>query len=137
MSRSLTLVELLVVIAIVGLLLAIWFPSLARARFAAVDAQCGANLRSVDQAVHGFANENRDCPAPTVRDHDFYWDRDPRIGWDIQTGLSLGIAGGPGSTWRCPLQETAYVGNSRALGLDASDLFSGRSHLPRPADPVV
>ncbi|MBK9121065.1 MAG: prepilin-type N-terminal cleavage/methylation domain-containing protein [Phycisphaerales bacterium] len=46
-----TLIELLVVVAIIALLISILLPSLAQARSQARKAKCGANLRSIGQAV--------------------------------------------------------------------------------------
>ncbi len=60
-SRSaFTLIELLVVVAIIALLIAILLPSLARARDNAATVACGARMRSVGQAMIGFASEHGD-----------------------------------------------------------------------------
>jgi len=53
-----TLIELLVVIGIVTLLMGILLPAINRARDAAKQAQCGANLRSVGQAIGAYLNDN-------------------------------------------------------------------------------
>lgn len=65
MRSAFTLTEFLVAIAILALLLAIVMPSLSRARDAARDAACMANLRSVGQCIHGYGEDWHTFPAAT------------------------------------------------------------------------
>ncbi|MBN2144179.1 MAG: type II secretion system protein [Candidatus Aureabacteria bacterium] len=59
-QKGFTLVELLVVIGIIMLLAAILTPALLRARESANRSSCLANIRSIGQAMHIYANENGD-----------------------------------------------------------------------------
>ncbi len=116
--RASTLIEMLVVVAVIGLLIASIVPSLLSAHQRSVGAKCAGNLHQVGVLIYSFLGEHKDTVAPCVRDFDYYWDREPLIGWDIQTGTWAGVPGGAGTIWSCPAQRTPFVGNARALGLD-------------------
>jgi prepilin-type N-terminal cleavage/methylation domain-containing protein len=118
-----SLVELLIVVAILALLATIIAPFLSRARERARGTVCLSNLRSIGELLHSFANSSDDCPAPTLWRLDTFWDCEPPLGWDIQTGVVLGVPGGPKSVWVCPGGQRIYMGNARALGLTGDSLF--------------
>jgi prepilin-type N-terminal cleavage/methylation domain-containing protein len=57
--RAFTLIELLVVLAIIGVLAAILFPVLSRARAAARSAVCLSNTRQIAIGLVGYADDNQ------------------------------------------------------------------------------
>ena len=62
-----TLIELLVVIAIIAILAALIFPTLARAKAKALQAQCLNNLKHIGQAIQIYADEDNDVlPGPAL-----------------------------------------------------------------------
>ena len=56
--RAFTLIELLVVMSIISMLMAILLPCLGYARERAKRVACMANLRSIGQGIHVYANDN-------------------------------------------------------------------------------
>ena len=57
--QGFTLIELLVVISIIALLIALLLPALAKAKAAAYNVACQANLRSLGQATLEYSSSNR------------------------------------------------------------------------------
>ena len=82
--RAFTLVELLVVIGIIALLIGILLPTLSQARQAAASVKCLSNLRSIGQAMQGYANDYNQVMVPG----------EISIEFRRQTYASLLVAGG-------------------------------------------
>ncbi len=103
-----SLVELLVVITIVAILIALVAPSLRNAREVAMQARCGAQLRSSNNAMMAYAADYREwgptsvtwnCPSAYYDDGDNPWVDDYF---------------GSGPNLRCPTDFP--VGNTKAVG---------------------
>src|SRR4051794_5732011 len=58
-TRAFTLVELLVVIGIIGVLTALLFPTLRKAREAAIKTQCASNLHQWGISLMAYSAQNR------------------------------------------------------------------------------
>jgi len=71
-KRGFTLVELLVVIGVIGALIAILMPVLSRARRAAIQIQCGSNLRQLMTMCIMYASENQGT-FPDLHNSDNSW----------------------------------------------------------------
>lgn len=97
-----TLIELLTVIAIIGILAAIIIPTVGKVRNSARAAQCVSNLRQINNAIHLYAQDNRErLPGP------LWGGQIPRYNPATTTGqLSKLLAGYLPSTERSSTERT-------------------------------
>lgn len=117
--NAFTLIELLVVISIISLLIAILLPALAKARSAARNIQCAANLRQVMFGMVNYSVDNQNRPQPQlIFDSRYYFGS---IDW---SGLMIGYFGGNPqditnnehtsfSIFRCPEDDVPRIVTTR------------------------
>ena len=67
-NTAFTLIELLVAIAIIGILAALLLPALAGSRTRALEADCMAKLRSIQQGLYQYATTENNSYFPTTTD---------------------------------------------------------------------
>lgn len=83
--RGFTLIELLVVIGVIGLLAAMLFPVLAKAREAARKSTCASNLKQIGLAFATYLSDHDEC-YPCNGDHMLWMGR--RWRWPLQPYLA-------------------------------------------------
>jgi prepilin-type N-terminal cleavage/methylation domain-containing protein/prepilin-type processing-associated H-X9-DG protein len=94
-----TLVELLAVIGIIAVLIGLLLPVLAKARDAAITAQCASNMRQDGIAVNQYLSESRGFLPPYRVPGQYTYELQPYI---FQYLPALYQSGQSAKTWQCP-----------------------------------
>ncbi len=122
-----TLIEVLVVIGIISMLMSILLPVLSKARAAASNVKCLANLRNIGQAMLLYASDNRDAiigSANTTGRRLWSTDAAGDFVGDLYSPTNLP----PGS----PIELYDWMGPAaRTLGIDLPDTTDGNVLLRR------
>ena len=151
-----TLVELLVVIGIIALLISILLPALSKARRAANNLLCMANLRSMVQAMNIYATANHGYfPGSVNTSARFLWGQDftnngydesncPNVCqiWDWQAPLAeaMGYDFNHGPTSADRLQRFSQLSNRKIFSCPENQILAGPysgSTLKVPVGPII
>jgi prepilin-type N-terminal cleavage/methylation domain-containing protein len=130
MKRAFTLMELLTVIAIIGILAALIFPALSKAKNRASRVTDINNLKQIMLAVHSYAGESNDILPPPNWDQggptgtNSGWLYTPRFNavgserFKVETGLLWPTLQTP-KVYICPLDNVLDVRHSQSQGYPA------------------
>ncbi len=121
MAHAFTLIELLVVIVVIGILTALLLPALTKAKQAAQATRCLGNLKQLQLAWQGYADENHGRLVPNKSRSDGLIQRSTAPSWVLgnakwdtslinpQAGLLYAHAGAVG-VYRCPSDQSLTKG---------------------------